>query len=292
MLRLGLTLLACLLTAPAAHAWGDDGHRIVGQIAWDGLTPTAREAVAALLPRGDFDTLADAATWPDVYARTDPAYAWANPRHYVSTAPGSAHVSATDANCADDGTHGPACVVGAIAHYAARLQDRSLTVAEHVEALRFLAHFVGDLHMPLHVFHPDGRGGTLTSVRYRRADPKPIHMVWDVDLIATQLAALPGAAPTWADQAARLEVELEVRRGAVDAWRPNLQGGDLRASVTAAALGWADESYALALRDDLFGFGAGDELPRRYDRATQPLVDTRLQQAGVRLAAILNAVYG
>ena len=290
-MRLALTLLGCLLASPAAHAWGDDGHRIVGQIAWDALTPTAREAVADLLPPGDFDTLADAATWADVYARTDPNYAWANPRHYVSTAPGSEHVTATDANCADDGVHGPACVVGAIGYNAARLNDPTLSHDDHVEALRFLAHFVGDLHMPLHTFHPDGRGGTLTSVSYRHGDPKPIHLLWDVDLISTQLAALPGAGPTWADLAARLEVDLEVRGQATVAWRPDLQGGDLRGAVTAAALGWADESYALARRDDLFGFGAGAALPRRYDRLTRPIVDARLQQAGVRLAAILNEVY-
>ncbi len=290
-MRLALTLLACLLASPAAHAWGDDGHRIVGQIAWDSLTPTAREAVSALLPPGDFDTLADAATWADVYARTDPAYAWANPRHYVGTAPGSEHVTATDANCADDGAHGPACVVGAIGHFAARLNDPALSHDDHVEALRFLAHFVGDLHMPLHTFHLDGRGGTLTPVTYRHGDPKSIHLVWDVDLIATQLAALPGAGPTWTDLAARLEVDLEVRGQSTDAWRPDLQGSDLRGAVTAAALGWADESYALAGRDDLFGFGGDAALPRRYDRLTRPFVDVRLQQAGVRLAAILNTIF-
>ncbi len=290
-MRLALTLLACLLASPAAHAWGDDGHRIVGQIAWDALTPTAREAVTALLAPGDFGTLAEAATWPDVYARTAPAYAWANPRHYISTAPGSEHVTATGVNCADDGVHGPACVVGAIGYYAARLNDPALTRDDHVEALRFLAHFVGDLHMPLHVFHVDGRGGTLTAVSYDHAAPEPIHLVWDVRLISTEVADLRAPAPTWTDLAAKLEVDLGVHASTAAMSRPDLTGGDVQHSVTAAALTWAEESYTLARRADLFGFDADATLPRRYDLLTRPIVDARLQQAGVRLAAVLNAIY-
>ncbi len=52
------------LVAPKARAWGDDGHRVVGELAWRRLSPAAQAAVGEALTDPGYESLAEAATWP------------------------------------------------------------------------------------------------------------------------------------------------------------------------------------------------------------------------------------
>jgi hypothetical protein len=261
---------AILFCAPAAGlAWGPDGHRISGEIAWRNLTPRAKEAVRGLLPEGPWDTLAEASTWADTYAREHPReWRWLDPLHYVNADPRGGAVHA-GRNCG--------CVVGAIEIQADRLRDPKASHDDKIEALRLVAHFVGDVHQPLHVAHPDGRGGTTVDVRF---DGKrmTLHQLWDSGLLERRLR--------------------ERRRGRGPRWRAHAQSlADAVSASERAQWGasrepnaWASESLLLA-RAYTFSVHEDDALGDAYYERSLPVVEQRLQQAGVRLAALLNAIF-
>lgn len=259
-LRIALVLLAVLSPSPAA-GWGPNGHRIVGEIAWRELRPETRRSVRALLPRGRYDTLAEAATWADTFAREQDGYAWLAPLHYVDVPP--------DARRVEEG-RGCRCVVGAILEYADVLGDPARPHAERVDALRLVAHFVGDVHQPLHVSHPDGSGGATVRVRLG-GERTQLHAAWDSGFLRLHLAR---AGLRWRRYAADLEQAIPAKER-----RTWAAARDPRA--------WADESLALARRH-AFGVRSGTAFGPEASAAAIGVIERRLQQAGVRLAALLD----
>ena len=157
-----LTLLLVLILSIPCFGWGRDGHKITGTIATHYLTPEAKAAVTALL--GD-QTLADVSTWVDEI-RSDSAYRWASPLHYSNVKPGEAEFDLSR-DCPER-----ACVVSAINKYTEVLQTADASHGEKAEALKFLVHFVGDIHQPLHVSHAKDKGGNDIKVVQR---PYRIH---------------------------------------------------------------------------------------------------------------------
>lgn len=263
-----LAALLALTAAAPAYAWGPDGHRVTGEIAWRLAADRTKQALRELLPRGRDGTLAEAAAWADTVARDDPRYRWLEPLHYVNVAPDADRVR-IGRDCE--------CVVGAIDDARDRLADARRSRAERLEALRLVAHFVGDVHQPLHVSHPDGRGGNTIDAVFDGA-PTNLHRLWDGDLLRRELRERGRRkGPRWrayahslADRASPAERER---------WRRVL---DPRV--------WAEESLVLA-RAHAFSVRDGARLGDRYFEDTMPVVSERLAQAGVRLAALLDASF-
>lgn len=166
-----IALIAVLIPA-TSFGWGRDGHRIIGHIAEQFLSTNARAAVRDLL--GD-ESLADVSTWADE-VRGSPAYRWTAPLHYVNSPPGSDGYDA-QRDCADG-----CCVVGAIEHYADVLRDSQAPRPVRIEALKFLVHFVGDVHQPLHAGYGVDRGGNDVKVFFF-GDNTNLHSLWDSGLI-------------------------------------------------------------------------------------------------------------
>ena len=155
--KLALLLLVGALAATAATAWGRDGHRIIGEIAWYYLTPEARQEVEKLLEDGRYDTLGEAGNWADAYSRLFQTWDDRTTHHYVDIDP-EADALDMERDCPEG------CVVRAIRDLEAVLRDRGVPKWERTEALLFLVHFVEDIHQPLHVIHPDMTGGNETHV--------------------------------------------------------------------------------------------------------------------------------
>jgi hypothetical protein len=169
---LALALAANVAQPRTALAWGDDGHKVVALIAQSFLEPDARKRVNALLA-ADTDSLtphdiAGAATWADKFRDSNIGGARLKTRqwHFVDieiTAPD------LDAACFNHppiptgtvASDGPAddCVVDKIDEFAAELANPATDHEEQVVALKFLLHFVGDLHQPLHSSDDNDRGG-------------------------------------------------------------------------------------------------------------------------------------
>jgi hypothetical protein len=164
------------------------------------------------------------------------------------------------------------CIVWAIDHYARILSDRSRPHGERNEALKFVAHFVGDLHQPLHAGRPGDRGGNDMRVRFFGSAGPPerplnLHRVWDAEI-------LHRAGHRWRPSAQRLHARTTPAESA--AW------------ATLDIVGWTNESFRIA---DEFAY---PELPRDrhigtayYARALE-ISERQIQRAGVRLALLLN----
>ena len=157
-------------------------------------------------------------------------------------------------------------VLWAIGNFSRRLGDPSAAVTDRAEALRFLVHFVVDIHQPLHVGLEEDRGGNSVRIRYEGAEEN-LHRFWDT--LAVRAAGISINADSH-----------ELVAGIGDASDP--------ASLDPAV--WAAESQRL--RSQVYAFRrAGEELPAAYvDRATG-ITRHRLGQAALRLAGTLNAVF-
>lgn len=288
---LPLMLLALsLFSASHALAWGNEGHRIVGQIAWENLTPEVRAEVQKLMPDANYNTLAETSTWADTYARNDDSYNWAKPFHYVNVDPKARKFRWKDCTYKKKDPEllrakpdHVDCVVDAIEHYAHILGTPSTTRDEKVEALRFLAHFVGDLHQPLHVSHPDNRGGNRTLVSFQGETVK-LHRFWDSTMIETSLQSMkaPRGIPKkhlWIHMASVLSHDITAEKKKT--WTQSLQPSD-----------WATESVQIAQKHAHWVQKGNDPIPLTHKdyRTLRPIYEKRLQKAGIRLAALLNLV--
>jgi nuclease S1 len=278
LLRFSMIGAALLLMTPlgVAHlqAWGVQGHRLVGLIAAHQLTPVACANVSWLL---DGASLADVAVWADEYVADNRQTA---PWHYVNI-PSDATSYDRDRDCprqpgAAVGSRADRwrdCVVDRIGWSRERLANPSLDRADRAVALKFLVHFVGDLHQPFHALSVARGANDVPVVAFgsptcTSADgasfPCNLHGVWDSGLIA--------------------------HRGLSDArylddLMPQIKRQKLPSLPTQTPAEWAMESHALATAALLAPNGAVDEA---YYRAQIAPSDRRLALGGVRLAALVN----
>jgi len=294
---IALILVLTLASPPSASAWGDLGRQIICEIAYQELgTGPARQKLVALLqaPEAPHALFSRACSWADEIKprrRLD---------HFVNLPRSATRVKV--GRCPGDGP----CLLDALVSDYAALASRTNPPGDRLEALMFLGHFVGDLHQPLHVSFQDDRGGN--EIRERgpcflqprggpRREEVSLHFVWDICIIEKKLGG----------NLRRIAEHL--RSGISNAQRSRwTKGGDpgSRESVR----GWADESFQIARSPSLeYCFRRGDTCryspdreifarggPRRrvevdtgYLDEQANVVTLRLQQAGVRLAAWLEA---
>ncbi len=245
--------LALSLLPGAALAWGPTGHRVVARVAERHLSEAAAHGVAAILGS---ESLVQAATWPDEI-RSDPAWDRAKPWHFVDLDDGESYETAPKDPGGD--------VVEAIGRFTKAIQDPQTPPAQKVEALRFLVHFVGDVHQPLHVGRRGDQGGNTVKVTWFGAGTN-LHQVWDEKIIQeTQLS--------FSELAEMIDHPTDTE---VSTWQA---GG---------VLDWVKESMDVRARVYVIGDG---KLGYLYAYQNEPLVRRRLLQAGVRLAAILNSTF-
>ena len=255
-------LLAVLLLAcPAiAWAWGEQGHRIVADLAAAELTPGAAAEVARLLQGEPEPTLPGIASWADELRDTDPELGRRTGRwHYINFPRGEC-VYAPPRDCPDGN-----CVVAAINRSFLALSDRKRPDAERREALKFLVHFVADAHQPLHAGDRPDKGGNEFQVNYK-SEGWNLHSTWDSLVIRER-------GLSW-------ERYAEALRGL-----PPLPRDPTLSSQT-PAMDWAVESCRIVADGALYPskHAIGDD----YLDAHRPLVERRLREAGRRLAAMLN----
>jgi len=269
-------LVTLLSSTELLQAWGAQGHRLVGLIAAERLTPVAKQNVAWLL---DGQTLADVSSWADTLTsdQVQTSY-W----HYLNI-PADARGYDRDRDCpkqpgVDAGSRGDRwrdCVVDRIAYWEERLGDQKLDRADRAIALKFIVHFIGDLHQPFHALGV-GRGGNDVKVRVfdqancssdpARPSPCNLHSVWDSRLI-TRRALEDG--PYLAELR-----NVITRKGF----------GSLPVGTPAQ---WAEQSFRLA-KEALVA--PDTNIDDGYYRRHITVIDERLSLGGVRLAAELNRI--
>lgn len=257
-----LILLSTAFLALPASGWGREGHHISGMIAWHYLNEKAKVAVTDLL---DGESLGLASNWADDI-RDDHSYDWAKPLHYVNV-PKTATTVDTSRDCQDG-----KCVIGAIEKYSAILKDKTKAKADRVEALRFLIHFVEDVHQPMHVSYASDKGGNSLSVTFL-AKKTNLHSLWDTGLIQHKLGN-----GDW------MELAQEWQQAITPSQLANW-------SAPSSAKDWANESLAIT-RGLYADLPADHKLGASYYDQNITVVQARLSAAGVRLATLLNSLVG
>lgn len=254
-----------LLCIPAtASAWGGDGHQVAALIAEERLTPDAKAEIRELLGEANISD-AEIASWADEIRRQRRATA---PWHYVNIPVG--------ANVFDperDGNGGEN-IIEKIAAFEKTLSDKTAPQADRVEALKFLVHFVGDIHQPLHCAERNGdKGGNTRLVFFlERKKAVSLHRCWD-SLILLQRKQRTRVA----DYA--------------DALNAKIGDDQAKAWARGTAVDWANESQRVAVERvyaDVPADGPPPKLTREYIDKSCLVLDEQLQKAGVRLAMVLN----
>jgi len=256
MRRLLLGVLCCALPAGPAFAWGQTGHRITGALAERYLSGTARAHVQLLLGS---ETLAQAATWPDDM-RSDPSIFWqktASPYHFVTVPQGKTY--------ADVGAPAEGDAMSALKNFTATLKNPNATLADKQLALRFIVHIIGDLHQPLHAGREGDRGGNNIRVTLF-GQQTSLHTVWDSGLIDQRQLS-------WSEYSGWLAGAMAPQQ--IIDW-----------STTDPAA-WIAES--VTLREQIYP--SDPKLSYEYAYTFGGMLDQRLSQAGVRIAAYLNSIF-
>jgi hypothetical protein len=159
------------------HAWDSTGHAIVALVAESRLTPTARATVSVLVGE---ESLAQIASWADQVRNQQTA-----PWHYVNIEIEETQYE-PDRHCPEQ-----QCVIGQIERFRHTLGDPSMDIEKRRKALKYVVHFVADLHQPLHAGQRHDRGGNDVKVEFlgqifNPATKKPwnLHQVWDNGLLS------------------------------------------------------------------------------------------------------------
>ena len=260
--------VACT-SAEQAWAWGQERHSIVAEIAQRRLDAGTLEKIKTLLkdeaPEVEAPqvALASIASWADDYrAQHEQSTNW----HFVNI-PYERNTYDPAVNCKRDPKFGD-CIINAIERSRATLADCSKPPKERAEALKFLVHFVGDIHQPLHAAERNNdHGGNDVQVTFFGKSMK-LHALWDTGLIMHTVYA-------WGTYVERLETR----------WFP---GRDLTGLDGGTPVDWALESHELA-RELAYNIPDGSVLADNYYRDVLPVVNRQLALGGVRLARLLKS---
>ncbi|KAF2092571.1 nuclease S1 [Rhizodiscina lignyota] len=264
--------LSLLASLPSALAWGTLGHETVALIAQNYVSDDTASWAQGILDITNDTYLATVSTWADSYRYTS-AGSFSEPYHFIDAnddPPSSCNVD-YDRDCGDGG-----CVVSAIQNY---------TQVDY--ALRFIIHFVGDIHQPLHDEALEV-GGNDIDVTWD-GDDNNLHHIWDTEMPEKKVGGYTMSdAQSWAKSLSS-EIDSGSYSSDKDGW---LDGIDLSDPVT-TAMGWATDSNAYVcstvMPDGVSAVEKGDLDGDYYDSAI-PIIELQIARAGYRLAAWLNLI--
>lgn len=149
-----------------AWGWGNLGHMVVAQVAENNLSAAAKASASKIL-RGQ--GLASVSNWADSI-KADPKWAHSKPWHFVDIPDGEDYTTIEHSHEGD--------IVEAISEMVKVLKWPKAKPIEKENALKFIVHFVGDIHQPLHVGRPQDRGGNSLSIIFEGKNSN-LHAMWD-----------------------------------------------------------------------------------------------------------------
>ncbi|KAI9749416.1 MAG: hypothetical protein M4579_006882 [Chaenotheca gracillima] len=275
--------LLSLTVAPGAYAWGALGHETVAYVASSFVSDKTKTYCQDILGDTTTSYLANVASWADTY-RSTAAGAFSSDFHYIDAEdnpPSSCGVD-YDRDCGDSG-----CVVSAINNYTARIQDTSLSADQTNQALKFIVHFLGDIHQPLHDEELD-IGGNSIDVLFNSKKTN-LHSVWDTAMIAK----LTGGDSISLAKTLGNTLATSIRSGSYKSMAASwLDGMDISDPV-ASSLIWAQDANAYVCSTVIpDGVSAVEnmELDGAYYNKAIPVIQLQLAKAGYRLAAWLELI--
>ena len=250
---LSISLLVAVISLPiTGFSWGAIGHRVVGQVAMSHMSKKANKNVMAALGKED---VAMVSNWMD-FIKSESDKRHMNAWHYCSISD-SGHY---------EGAPEEGDVNKMINQFVEELKTKNFSVDEQF-ALKSLIHLVGDVHQPLHVGNGTDRGGNDVKLKFFYSKSN-LHRVWDSGMIDKQQLSYTEYAK-WIDVTTQDEV---------GKWQ------------SATVINWMEES--VSYRESIYDIPEDKNLSYKYVHDHIHQVNLRLLQAGVRLAGILNEIYG
>jgi hypothetical protein len=256
-IRMAKRIICIMLFSSLFHfsfAWGPTGHRVTGFVADKYITTKARKNLDKLLAG---QSLAMASTWMDE-VRSDSLFDYMEDWHWVTVPYGTSYEQAVKNPKGD--------IIQTIERVINELKSKKFSEKDQALRVKILIHLIGDIHQPLHVGGREDRGGNDIKVSWFKTDSN-LHRVWDSDMIDDSKLS-------FTELAESLEKPDEIQ---------------LRNWQKLSAREWANESQQY--KKNIYDIGNG-KLGYRYSYLNFPIVRERLLQAGVRLAGILNEIYG
>ncbi|SHM31433.1 S1/P1 Nuclease [Cyclobacterium lianum] len=256
MKRITLVLMIVSGFVANSFGWGQTGHRVIGQIAAWHLSKKASKNIEAILGP---ESLAMVSTWMDE-VRSDPAYNHLNTWHYLTVKAGQGY----DPDIQESGGD----AYGKTKMVIAALKEGNLSERQKSEYLRILVHLVGDLHQPLHVGTGEDRGGNDIRLSYFNESTN-LHAVWDTRVIEGRNLSFTELAH---------HLNRRVNKPLIRKYQASTMDQ------------WLDE--AVELRPLIYDLPEDRKLSYAYGYRTFPVMEERLLAGGIRLAGILNDIFG
>lgn len=248
-----LSFFITMIISLQLFGWGATGHRAMGLIAEKHLSKKAKKEIQRIL---NGESIAMSSTWMDEI-RSDTSYRYSYDWHWVTIPDGQTYLE-SEKNPKGD-------VIAAIEKIVEELKSKKFSGKDESDRLKMLIHLIGDIHQPLHVGRGPDRGGNNVKVMWFRADSN-LHRIWDSDMIDDKNLSYTELA-MWLGSSNKEQ-------------KKNWQ----KASVT----DWAYES--MSYRKQVYDYGEG-KIGYEYSYKYFDIVKLRLQQSGIRLAAVLNSIY-
>lgn len=248
-----------LILTIALISWGGAGHRTVASVAERHLLPNVTNVVSAYL---EGQQMTDVASWADE-VRDQPEYKHTAPWHFLNLPLGLNHddfIKFVNGQTNDN-------IYSAILKAEETLQDNSAAVKTRQDALKFLIHFIGDAHQPMHVSRKEDKGGNTIQVRFDNKGTN-LHSLWDSKLIEHEHLNDAGLT-TACDKATPDEISK---------WQND------------APIEWLWESYQIS--SQLYSEAeTNKDIDEAYYNKWIPVIHQRINQAGIRLAGELNRIF-
>lgn len=279
-------IVLLLLLIPGVLGWGKEGHYAICKIAEGYLSEDALTEVKALLPDRAEGDLAAVCSWADEI-KHNYRWRWSSPLHYVDTPDFRCNYKYRR-DCHDSTGHKDRCVTAAIYNYTKQLVSGAHDLNSEIkynltEALMFLSHFIGDVHQPLHVGFVGDEGGNTITVRWYKRKTN-LHHVWDNMIIESSLKAFYNSDLTNLIQA--------IQSNITNGWFTDSSSWvNCTAGNMVCPNPYASESIDFACKYAYKNATPGSTLGDDYFLSRLPIVEKRIAQAGVRLAATLNRIF-
>lgn len=248
-------LVASLFIYLNVGAWGLLGHRVVGEVAERHLSANAKLKVDEIL---DDMTLAEVSNWMDDI-KSDNSYDSLRPWHYTTIPDGKTYADITPSEKGD--------VVQGIKMMIEGLKSGKLSSKLQKEYLMILVHLVGDIHQPLHVGNGEDRGGNNVKVEWFW-ESSNLHRVWDSGIIDSKQYSYTELT----------ELVNHPKDGELEKWQ------------SSSVEEWANE--CMSFRNGIYDIPSNNKINYEYRYKHWDTVKRQLLKGGVRLAGILNEIYG
>ena len=252
MKRLMLFIFSAIIYANV-FGWGQTGHRVTGQIAYNHLSKKVRNQINNILGG---QSLAMVSNFMDEI-KSDPQYDSLQSWHYCTIPDGKEYAGAPE-----EGD-----VIQAITSYIRLLKSGNLSSDEEAFSLKCLVHLIGDIHQPLHVGNGTDRGGNDVRVTYFW-NSSNLHRVWDTGIIDGQNLSFTEYVE-WIDTPTKEQVKQ---------WKSD------------DVMVWVEES--ISYRVQIYDLPENKKINYRYNYDNISAVNSRLLKAGIRLAGVLEDIYG